>query len=169
MRRLAGPALLGVLALTFILGSLFKGPGLGGGNGAGDSKEQPAQESAKSDVPLDVDKVPPAPTPASTSATTSSSSTPAPDDYPRPLTISIAEYQFAVLTSEKTTKIMPLEEVVMLVKNTPADKSGVRARVSRHVNAQAKAEEDFKQLLEKSGVEPTSVIWAPDLIPETVQ
>ncbi len=165
MKRLAGPAILGVLALSFILGSLFKPFGLGGkGAGEGESEVATKTDEPKTDDP----SLPP-------ENVSSNVTTPPPMDgiqpseYPHPLIISISEYQYVVQTSEKTTKIIPLDQLIMLIENAPADKSGVKAKVSRFANAQAKAEEDFKQLLDKAEIEPNAVIWEPDLIPETVQ
>lgn len=171
MRRLAGPALLGVLALSFILGSLFKPFGLGG-SGTDSGDEEPAlspQVQTTNGAQTTADPSPTPQSPPSTLSTTEITDAILPDDYPRPLRVSINEYQFAVQTSQQTTKIMPVEQLVLLIQNAPVDNSGIKARISRHASAQAKAEEDFKQLLEKAGIPSTAIVWEPDLIPETVQ
>ncbi len=171
MKKLYGPAILGVLALSFILGSLFKPFGLGGGNESGTATDE-APGLDHSDQ-IGVIKT------TTTEATSDTMFTnenivanvdPIPlSQYPMPLQFSVSEYQYNVMTSQDTTKIVTLDEAVALIESVKPDRSGVRARISRYVDAQDKAEEDLKKALKAKGIDDTEVIWENQLIPPTVQ
>jgi hypothetical protein len=150
----------GLLAVGWWLGSMFKGFGPGGpgtstrtGTGDGVAVESRDPNAARTQKAMQTEQTPTIPGPAPVASGTSTPMPTPPSAGQREiLTVIIDGPGYIDGTDESRFRAVELAEVVALAKATQGDDQGVHVRIRRKKNAQAGARADLIGQLQEAGL-----------------
>ncbi|QDU36378.1 hypothetical protein Mal4_06630 [Maioricimonas rarisocia] len=154
-KRIAGGVTLAVVAVAIWIGTLLKGPGVGGGTGSDVATGPPVKNASvsvstgSSDLMGD-DAEPRAEEPA-----------PASDEK---VAVLIKESDFHLKTGEDAWEPVSLARVRELTQNAHGDGEGVRVEVYLHETARNGARSDLLEALQQDGVLRESINLMPGFV-----
>ncbi|MFG0297327.1 MAG: hypothetical protein ACF8PG_15575 [Maioricimonas sp. JB045] len=153
-KRIAGGVTLAVVAVAIWIGTLLKGPGVGGGTGS-DVATAPSQDTSVSISTVSATGAGDAESPRSEDPA------PASDEK---IAVMIKESDYLLKTGDEAWETVSLARVRELAQGAGGDDEGVRVEVHLHETARNGARSDLLEALQQDGVERESINLMPGFV-----
>ncbi|MFG0336287.1 MAG: hypothetical protein ACF8TS_23255 [Maioricimonas sp. JB049] len=154
-KRIAGGVTLAVVAVAIWIGTLLKGPGVGGGTGSDVATGPPVNNTSVSVSTGSSDLM--------GDAAPSRAAEPAPASDKK-IAVLIQESDFQLKTGEQEWEPVSLARVRELARKADGDGEGVRVEVYLHETARNGARSDLLEALQQDGVLRESINLMPGFV-----